>query len=193
MAAIDSRQAGVLQPTETTGADAPELALRTWLSSLTGIPIDKVRRRWVRKPGTMPAIGEDWAALGVTTVKSHGTPYQRATKGVIDVAESGTVTRESHQTLTVMVSFYGEHAAYLSDLFRESSQLGQNASALAKDGLTLQGVVSEVTHVPDLLNEQWVDRYDVVFDVGRKVARTYGVRDLASVGRIELKTEKGVL
>lgn len=193
MAVIDSRSRGILRPVETRGAEPPEIAVRRWMAGLTGIALDLIRKRWVAKPGTQPGLDVDWVAVGVDRIKTHGTPYQRGRRGDIGSAESGDVVRESHQTLSFVASFYGSNAAAIADGFREGAQVGQNASELSASGLVVQGVGSEVLHLPDFAFEQWIDRYDVTFDLGRKVTRTYGVRDMAAVGEIEIHTEKGML
>lgn len=193
MAVIDSRKRGILKPIETTGAEPPEIAVRKWMSELTGIPLELMRRRWVPKPGTQPGLDVDWVAVGVANIRTHGTPAQRGFRGSIEKPESGYVIRESHQTLRFIASFYGPNAALNADTFRESAQIGQNASELESAGLVLQSISPEVLHLPDFAFEQWIDRYDVTFDIGRKVSRTFGVRDLAAVGEIEIHTEKGVL
>lgn len=191
MAVIDSRTAGVLRPLSTEGAIPPEDALRRWMADLTGLPLSMVRKRWLSKPGTRPPLDADWVAVGVERVKTWGTPYQRGKKGVISAPESGDVVQESHQTLHCIASFYGPNAASLSDIFRDSAQIGQNADELQKADLNVQGVDDDVVHIPDFAFEQWIDRYDVTFRIGRMIRRTFGIRDLASVGSVEIITEKG--
>ena len=44
-------------------------------------------------------------------------------------------------------------------------------------------------HVPDLLFQHWVDRYDVTFKVGRSVTRSFGVRAIVAAG-VNIFTEK---
>ena len=191
MATTDSRRAGILTPIAASGVDAPEDAMRDWVSGLTGLDSKLVRRRWLPKPGKMPDIGVDWCAVGVLRIKTYGTPYQKSRKG--QGSDMGDITRESHQTLFCAASFYGPHAAQLSDAFREGAQVFQNAEELEKSGIKLQGIDDEILHLPDFVHEQWVDRFDVTFRVGRKVTRTYGVRDIANAGDIQIQTEKGTL
>lgn len=186
MAVIDSRSRGILRPVESSGLEHPEIAVRKWMAGITGIPLELVRKRWVAKPGTQPALDVDWVAVGVEKISTHGTPYQRGRRGDIEKPESGDIVRESHQTLSCVATFYGPNAAALADDFREGAQVGQNASELAANGLCIQGVSSEVMHLPDFAFEQWIDRYDVSFKIGRKVTKTYGVRDLAAVGDIDI-------
>ena len=189
MAVIDSRYSGVLRPLESSGTDDPTDTIRQWVAALSGLALDHVRRRWVPKPGTRPGIGENWVAVGIEEIETHGSPEQFARKGEIERPESGDVVRVSHQTLACAASFYGPDAAGIADTFREAAQLDQNVRWLASKGLKVQSVDGEATHVPDFLNEQWVDRYDVRFRIGRAVRRVFGVRDIAAVGDISIKTD----
>ena len=191
MAVIDSRQAGVLKQLDKEGGGAPENVIRKWMADITGLPLHRVVRRWLPRPGTRPGIDEDWIAVGVERVQTHGTPYQRGRKGQPEDAESGDVVREVHQTLHCIASFYGPNAAQIVDDFRDAAQLFQANAALQAQGLTLQGIAEDALQLPDLLGEQWVPRFDITFKLGRKVSRTYGVRDLVKVGPIEIITEKG--
>lgn len=191
MAVIDSRQAGVLKQLGKEGGGAPENVIRKWMADITGLPLHRVVRRWLPRPGTRPGIDEDWIAVGVERVQTHGTPYQRGRKGQPEDAESGDVVREVHQTLHCIASFYGPNAAQIVDDFRDAAQLFQTNAALQAQGLTLQGIAEDALQLPDLLGEQWVPRFDITFKLGRKVSRTYGVRDLVKVGPIEIITEKG--
>ena len=191
MAVIDSRQAGVLKQLDKEGGGAPENVIRKWMADITGLPLHRVVRRWLPRPGTRPGIDEDWIAVGVERVQTHGTPYQRGRKGQPEDAESGDVVREVHQTLHCIASFYGPNAAQIVDDFRDAAQLFQTNDSLKAQGLTLQGIAEDALHLPDLLGEQWVPRFDITFKLGRKVSRTYGVRDLVKVGPIEIITEKG--
>ena len=170
MAVIDSRQAGVLKQLGKEGGGAPENVVRKWMADITGLPLNRVVRRWLPRPGTRPGIDEDWIAVGVERVQTHGTPYQRGRKGQPEDAASGDVVREVHQTLHCIASFYGPNAAQIVDDFRDAAQLFQTNDALKAQGLTLQGIAEDAVQLPD----------------------TYGVRDLVKVGPIEIHTEKGL-
>ena len=192
MAVIDSRQAGVLRQLGKEGGGAPENVIRKWMADITGLPLHRVVRRWLPRPGTRPGIDEDWVAVGVERVQTHGTPYQRGRKGQPEDATSGDVVREVHQTLHCIASFYGPNASQIVDDFRDAAQLFQTNDSLKAQGLTLQAIAEEALQLPDFLGEQWVPRFDITFKLGRKVSRTYGVRDLVKVGPIEIHTEKGL-
>lgn len=189
MAVIDSRTAGVLTPVESSNTSDPTNTIRSWVAQITSIPLDHVRRRWLPKPGTRPGVDENWCAVGFESVETHGNPDQIDRKGDLEKPESGDVLRVSHQTFRFVASFYGPSAALNADLFREGSQVFQNLRWLEKFGLKLQGFDGQVQRLPDLLYEQWVDRCDVRFSVGRAVRRTFGIRDLCAVGDIQIKTD----
>ena len=192
MADIDSRTSGVLRPLAKENTGEVETRLRFFVSQITGIDLKLVRKRWTPKPGTQPEIGKDWCAVGVTSVRTWGVPVIKGKRGDIADPESGDVKSEAHQTLTVEATFYGANAAENADLLRSGLLLSQNNAWLESQGLTIQGVDDEIRHLPDFQLQQWIDRYDVTFRVGRKVSRTYGVRTIASTDA-EIITEKGKL
>ena len=190
MADIDSRSSGVLQPLAKENTGEVETRLRSFVSQVTGIALNLVRKRWMQKPGTQPSIGVDWCAVGVTSVQTHGVPVIKGRKGNVADPVSGDVTSEAHQSLTCVATFYGPNAAENADLFRSGILLGQNNDWFQSQNLTIQGVDDNIQHLPDFQLQQWIDRYDVTFRVGRKVSRTYGVRTIASAD-VEIITEKG--
>lgn len=192
MADTDSRTSGVLTPIAKENTGEVETRLRSFVSQITGIDLNLVRKRWLPKPGTQPEIGKDWCAVGVTSVRTWGVPVLNGKRGEISDPESGDVKSEAHQTLTVEATFYGPNASENADLLRSGLLLSQNNTWLESQGLTIQGVDDEIRHLPDFQLQQWIDRYDVTFRVGRKVSRTYGVRTIASAN-VEIITEKGKL
>jgi hypothetical protein len=108
-------------------------------------------------------------------------------------SDPDVITRTSHQTLHCVATFYGSHAAEIADIFRDGLQVQQNLAELKRYGLVFQGVDDEIRHVPDFMFEQWVDRYDVIFRIGRSITRTFGVRTFTNAKDIELITEKGIV
>ncbi len=185
--ANDSTTPGVLAVVDSDYRN-PEDVLRIYLAALTGIDKLLVRKRWTQKPGTRPKIGTDWAAVGIDRVRTEGFPYQHGQKPVLE-SDPDVNSRTSWQTLHCIASFYGPNAAALSDSFRESIQLPQNNKVLKGYGLTIQAVEDEVAHVPDFAFEQWVDRYDISFRIGRSVTRAYGVRTTATAPEMKFTTD----
>ena len=179
-----SQQKGVIVESFSDYA-APEDVIRLYLSALTGIDKNLVRKRWLNKVGKQPELGTDWIAVGVEGVTTWGTPYSDNQK-IPDIQN-----RISQQTLKFRASFYGLNSAELSDKAREGLCMVQNNNQLKRYGLTVQSVDDEVLHLPDLQDEQWIDRYDLIFRVGRSVSREYGIRTIVDADDIEFFIEKG--
>lgn len=192
MATIDSRSVGVMQPLSETNTDEVETRLRLFVSAVTGLDKTLVRKRWQAKVGKQPDFGTDWCAIGVERVRSWGIPDFKGKKGNIEQPESGDVTTQTHQTLFCVATFYGSNAHALADLLRDGLQIPQNGSYLQSQGLTVQNVDDEARHVPSFEVSQFLDRYDLSFQIGRKVKRVFGVRTIASAD-FEIFTEKGKL
>lgn len=180
MASIDSRSPGVLTPLASENTGEVENRLRLFVSLAVGLDPKVVRKRWTQKPGTQPPVGADWCAVGVTEIRTHGFPNISGVKGKLDDPETGTVTSDAHQSLYCVATFYGPNAQELSDRLRSALMLTQNISYLQYHGLTVQNVDDSARHIPEFAFQQWIDRYDLSFTIGRKVSRTYGVRTLVS-------------
>jgi hypothetical protein len=189
MAVIDSRNSGILPALTETNAELQLDAIRTLISTLTGLDLKNVRRRNLQRPGSRPCIDDDWAAVGVERIETLGTPDQINRRGDLSEPESGDVVRISHQNLHMIVTFYGPSAALNADRVREGIQLGQTNTWLHTKGMAFKSIDGDVMHLPDIVAEQWVDRYDLRFILGRDVRRTYGVRDLCAIGPIEIITD----
>ena len=179
-----SQQKGVIVESFSDYAP-PEDVIRLYLSALTGIDKNLVRKRWLNKVGKQPELGTDWIAVGVEGVTTWETPYSDNQK-IPDIQN-----RISQQTLKFRASFYGLNSAELSDKAREGLCMVQNNNQLKRYGLTVQSVDDEVLHLPDLQDEQWIDRYDLIFRVGRSVSREYGIRTIVDADDIEFFIEKG--
>lgn len=189
--AQDSTHRGVLIEQESDNAD-PTDVLRLYVAALTGLDKTKVRRRWQPEPGMQPKVTEDWCAIGFTQVTTPGTPYQKGYKPNQNDPQD-TITRTSYQTLKCVATFYGSNAFSLADTFREGIQLPQNNDVIKRYGLTVQGVADDILRLSELVNNQWVNRFDVVFNVGRSVTRTFGVRSISGTDIGFLTDERGKL
>ena len=189
VATHDTRQPGYLPVLESDNTADPIDALRVYVSQITGLDLPLVRRRWIQKPGTQPGLETDWASVAIDEIRTWATPGSVKIKGLIPNPESGKEKRVSHQTMTVSVWFYGPNAQVKADDFREGAYLGQNNDMLKRQGLTMQGVEDRVRHLPDFAFEQWIDKYEVRLLIGRAVVRTFGVRTIAGLTSIDIKTD----
>lgn len=189
--ATDTTRPGVLVH-GTSDIKQPEDYLRLFVSAITGIDKTLVRGRWLQKVGTQPSIGTNWCAVGVDRIETWGTPYQHGDKPASATAPDLS-TRTSWQTLVCTAIFYGSKAHENADILRDGLQLSQNIAELKRFGFVVQSVDDEIRHLPDLMFEQWVDRYDLTFRLGRSITRTFGIRTITNAEDIELITERGTI
>jgi len=191
MAVIDSRTPGALSPSVVENADNFLDPLRLWIAALVDLPREQVRASWLRKPGTQPTRGTTWCAVAVKGLTT--TPvFRHGRRGDLNEAESGDVQHTSHEDAECVLSFYGPAGLTLAQRFRDSAQVLQNRRLLETQGLTLISLDQSTQRLPDLVMDQWIDRYDILFHVGRKVSRTYGIRTLTSAD-VSIFTERGKL
>lgn len=187
----DSRGANVLRPTSSENESYFLDPLRIWVSKILDFPPELVRSSWLSKPGTQPAINVNWCAIAIKTAETT-LIYQYGKKGPIDDPQGGDTTQVSHDDYQIVLSFYGPSAMFNAMRFRDGAQLLQNRRNLESYGLTLISLNPQTLRLPDFAGEQWIDRYDVEFHVGRKVSRTYGVRTIVSAD-FDIYTERGKL
>jgi len=55
--------------------------------------------------------------------------------------------------------------------------VSQNNAQLNEIGLSL-GTYTKLTPAPELINNQWVRRYDISIYLRRKLIRTYGIKSI---------------
>lgn len=99
---------------------------------------------------------------------------------------------QRHEELEVQCSFYGPNAAEYSGIVRDGFQIGQNLEVLRSANMGFKGT-SQAMHVPDLINERWVDRFVMSVFLRREILRTYPILSLASAsGNIQSELNQDV-
>lgn len=90
---------------------------------------------------------------------------------------------QRHEDLEVQCSFYGPDADDIASSVRDGFQLGQNREAL---GLANMGFVgtSSARRVPDLVNERWIDRFEMSVFLRRERLRVYPILTFTSVSGV---------
>lgn len=167
-----STQAGYLTPI-SPGPDYDEVlerALNRWVLGITGLPPGNVRPRWTpTQPPLMP-LDVDWCAVGISGLNGDANP---AFANQTD--ESAELWR--HETIECFSSFYGPHSQRIVTMFRDGLILPQNNDQLIAVNLSL-GRIGDIIPFPELINNQWVRRYDITVHLRRKVIREYGIKSL---------------
>ena len=152
---------------EALPADASlEDVLQAHVVGITGLPGALVRPRWQPTVPKMPEPCETWAAIGISTTDADAGPVLN------QGAEVGGYIR--HETIQVMVTFYGPHAEQKIKQLRDGMHIRQNNQAL----LAIKAKVvqcGDIKSVPEQYNMQWVRRYDMTYTLHRRVELTYPI------------------
>lgn len=170
----DTTTAGWLTPTSDPPDDdeALERKLSQWVRGLSGLPAKMVRPRWT--PTQAPLLPQDtnWCAFGIIDISDDDNPaFQNQTD---DSAEMW-----KHEKIECMASFYGPGSQGIGSQFRDGLRVSQNNAQLNALGLSL-GSYTKFTSTPELINNQWVRRYDMTIYLRRKLIRTYGIKTFLS-------------
>ena len=171
----DTTAATWLKPTGTLPDDDETLErnLSEWILGLTGLPDGHVRPRWTPvQPSQLPQ-DTNWCAFGIIDISDDDNPaFQNQTD---DSAEMW-----KHEKIECMASFYGPGSQGIGSQFRDGLRVSQNNAQLNALGLSL-GSYTKLTSAPELINNQWVRRYDLKIQLRRKLVRTYGIKSILSV------------
>ncbi len=179
---------GLIQPSpEDAEFDRQIQVLITGLTGLTG---PAIRPRWQVVPANRPNLATDWVSFGIVDSQPDDNPYishqssntydsglryDIGTRYDAPVVESDVVQR--HEELQVLVSFYGPQAGRFARYVREGLYLSQN-----REGLTDLSLISvgNITSVPELVNEQWARKLDLMLQFRRRVASAYSILNIQS-------------
>lgn len=173
----DSSTGGYLLPAD---APAPEedadldALFQGAVRDITGLPGDLVRPRWQPTPPKQPEASVNWCAIGVTMSDPDAGP---AITHLKDDDGADQVVR--HEELELLTSFYGPNAMGNAAKLRDGISLPQNMEALQTSAIGLVEV-GRIRTAPELVNQQWIRRCDLVLYFRRKVTRVYPVRHIVA-------------
>jgi hypothetical protein len=168
----DSTAAGWLTPTDVPpdADEALERKLSQWVKALSGLPDAMVRPRWTAVQPAQPAQGVNWCGFGILSVTDDDNP------AFVNQGED-TTEMWKHEQIECMASFYGPGSQGVGSQFRDGLKVSQNNDQLKALGLSL-GEYSKLVSAPELINNQWVRRYDMTIYLRRKLIRTYGIQSI---------------
>ncbi|CAI1018021.1 phage neck terminator protein [Serratia ficaria] len=169
--ANDSTTPGYLTPTGGGPAydEHLERQLSRWIRGLTGLDKNVVYPRWTDPQIQIPKNGTTWCAFGITGVQEDAYP------AYIQAEESAE--QWSHETIDILACFYGPQGMSIAMQFRDGLFVSQNNDELQAIDLTLLDC-GRILNLPELINNQWVRRYDIAVRLRRKVIRQYGIKSL---------------
>ncbi len=162
------------------GSPAPEEdaaledILQGMVSGITGIAGKFVRPRWQTLPPKQPEPSVNWCAIGVHETKTIANPAV-----VHDGTDDGNDRYQMHEELSLLVTLYGPSAQGYASILRDGIFIPQNAEAIKAKGMAFVGA-SDVLPVPELVNQQWIRRYDLFIRMRRQVVRVYPVLNILS-------------
>ena len=114
----------------------------------------------------------DWCAFGVQEQEPDAGPAIHH-----DGTGDGHDTYIRHQDVDVMCTFYGPRAKGYAQRLADGLAIPQNREQLQLQDMAFVGV-GPIRAAPDLVNQQWVRRYDMTVTLRRKVTRRYSVLNL---------------
>lgn len=170
----DSSTPGYLQPTGTPPAEdaALDAIFQQMIVGLTGLPGNMVRPRWQPTVPKQPEPSINWCAVGVMDIEPDANPYEQQNA-------DGSYTFIRHEVLPVLCSFYGPAAMSYAAQARDGIYVSQNNAMLDQHEMGLVEA-SRITPAPDLINQQWVRRYDLTIRIRRRVVREYPILTILS-------------
>lgn len=161
--------------------EALERLLSRWIRGVSGLPEAMVRPRWQPEQPALPPPDTNWCAMGVVDIQSDDSPAW-----VSDGDARPALWR--HEMLACLLSFYGPQGQTLTTVFRDGLCVGQNNDELGTAGLALAHY-SAITPFPELINNQWLRRYDMTVHLRRKIVRHYAIRSLLAADDIHFPGE----
>lgn len=169
----DSTAPGYLTPVgiEPEYDQEIERQISRWIRGVTGMDAKQVFPRQTDPQTSIPKNGVTWCSFGIATMPLDGTP---ANVQVSD-EESEQWTWEQ---VTVLCCFYGPQGAGMAARFREGISVEQNADALRRAAGLSVLEKGKIFNLPELINNQWVRRYDFTVTMSRKNTRTYNVKSI---------------
>ncbi|MBB3004363.1 hypothetical protein FHX57_006745 [Paraburkholderia tropica] len=176
--------AGYLQPVGSAPIEdsALDSIFQQMIVGITGLPGNMVRPRWQPTVPKQPEPSTNWCAIGVTGIEHDANSYEHH-----DPTGSGTDTLIRHEIITVLASFYGPNALSNAAQARDGMYVQQNNATLDQYEMGMVEVGSIVT-APELVNQQWIRRFDLSLRIRRRVVRTYQILTVLSA-QATLKAE----
>jgi hypothetical protein len=184
--ANDSSTGGFLQPAVASPPledDALTAIFQQMIVGITGLPGNMVRPRWQATVPKQPEPTVNWCALGISVQTLDDGPAI-----IHNGTSNGSDTYIRHEQIDVLASFYGPGAMQNAQLLSDGLAIPQNLEQLKAQDMNSVDT-GPIRPAPDLINQQWVRRYDLELTFRRKITRTYAVLNiLTAQGTVQTPT-----
>lgn len=183
--ANDSSTGGFIPPASSPAplADAAlDNLFQQLVVGVTGLPGSLVRPRWQPVVPKQPDPSTNWCAIGVTLLSPDDYPSE-----VHNGTGNGSDTQSDHESINVTASFYGPNAMANAKQLRSGLYVAQNRDTLVAAGLNLKEA-RQLIQAPDLVNEQWIRRWDLTIVFRRQSIYTYSILNIASPGPLDIES-----
>lgn len=170
-----SATGGYLRPTSSQplpGSLSLEDFIQSVIVGITSYAGTLVRPKWQTNPPKQPAIETDWIAFGIQNNIPDANAY-------VGMQPDGSQVLARTEKLEIQIAFYGPNALENSSVFRDGFQIQQNLEAMRLANMGFNAITPALRG-PDLLNQRWVDRYEMTLTLVRTVQRVYPVLSFAS-------------
>lgn len=168
--------------------DDLDSVLQAMVVGITGLDGTLVRPRWQPKVPKQPEPDVDWCSIGVVSTTPDASPYIQHLSGISITQPAGDISQR-HEEMEVLVSFYGPHSKSNLGVLRDGLGIPQNLEAAKASGLYYVGIEPGRAS-PEIINQQWIRRWDSVITFRRMVARAYLVNNILSA-EIDLIDDTG--
>ena len=175
MAGNDSSTGGYLSPAVASPPledDALTAIFQQMIVGITGLPGNMVRPRWQPNPPKQPEPTVNWCAMGIAVQTLDDGPAI-----VHNGAGNGSDTYIRHEQIDVLASFYGPSAMQNAQQLSDGLAIPQNLEQLKAQDMNSVDT-GQIRAAPDLINEQWIRRYDLELTFRRKITRSYAVLNI---------------
>ncbi len=150
-----------------------EQFIQTVFVGISGLAAQLVLPKWQENPPQWPDAGINWMSVGLSEDDADTYAYN-------SIDDSGNNVFQRFETLVYQCSFYGPQALLYTKLLRDGFQLPQNREALRSIGMDFTST-SKAVRAPDLINERWINRWEMSVNLKREILRVYPILTFVSL------------
>ena len=169
--------------TPTLADDPLENAVHDWLAGLAGLAAEMVRPEMQATAPKQPDVGVPWLAFNVGEATPDNNPVMTH-----DATGDGQDNLTRHYRVRVAVKVYGVNGGNRARQILDAAPVVQNGETLG--GLLIKYVKgSTITRSGDVLQSQFVARWDFTLDFNMQTRRAFAVLNILSVPAPDIITD----